>query len=84
MTGKEELKVGDKMICTSNEGLSTVGSKYEITALQGNFFSRTKNGRIWENRGTFRWSCYKHLPQAIVPTESAQASAGGRIRGSHE
>lgn len=85
MTGKEELKVGDKLICTSNEGLSSIGSEHEITALQGNFISFSKNGRIWEDRETFRWHCYKLLPQAIDPTEppsAAEAEPG--VGGTHD
>lgn len=49
MTGNEELTVGDKLICMSNDGLCTFGTKITI-------------GRLWEKKSKFRWECYQRVP----------------------
>lgn len=39
MTGNEELTVGDKLICMSNDGLCTFETEITITDLDGDFIS---------------------------------------------
>lgn len=62
MTGNEELTVGDKLICMSNDGLCTFGTEITITDLDGDFISFSSNGRLWEKKSKFRWECYQHVP----------------------
>lgn len=62
MTGQEHLSVGDQLICISNEGLKSVGTKLTITGLQDEFISFSRGATLWEKRSELRWDCYKHEP----------------------
>lgn len=62
MNGNEDIKVGDQLLCISNEGLSSVGTLRTITGITENSINFNGNCQTsWTRRKDFRWECYKHL-----------------------
>ena len=76
MTGNENIKVGDKLLCTSNEGLASVGTARTIYGLTENSINMIPCDTSWESRKDFRWGCYEHLLKAIESNEIPSASGG--------
>lgn len=62
MTGKEDMKVGDRLQCISNEGLMSVGGFQTIKGLTENSINTNGSPTAWQSREGFRWHCYRHVP----------------------
>jgi hypothetical protein len=64
MTGNENIKIGDKLKCVANEGLSTIGSIKTIKGLTETSIDFCGAKTSWINRSEVRWGHYKHIPTA--------------------
>lgn len=69
MTGKEDIKIGDELMCMSNEGLYSLGDKKTIVGLTETSINFINCGTSWQSRESVRWHCYKHLPREEQPNE---------------
>lgn len=68
MTGNENIKAGDILVCISNEGLSSVGNKVTVFGITEKSVNTNGSHTGWTNRDNFRWHCYRHVP-CNVPDE---------------
>lgn len=60
MTGKEDIKVGDKLICVHNEGLMHAGWEHTVKGITENDINVYGCPTCWQGRDNFRWDCYRH------------------------
>lgn len=67
MNGNENIKIGDKLICISNTGLSVFGSIKTIWGLSEKSINFQKCDTSWQSRNDVRWECFKH--ESCEPTE---------------
>lgn len=65
MTGKENIKIGDELLCISNEGLMSLGDKHIVKGITKTSINLVGASTSWISRGDFRWGNYKHIPKVI-------------------
>jgi len=63
------LKVGDELLCTSNEGLMSVGERKTIVGLTEKSINFSKCETSWQSRDSVRWDCYRHIPKSGEDTQ---------------
>ena len=61
MTGKEDIKIGDKLKCMSNEGLMTMGKFYTVYGINKDDINVVNCNTSWVPRNSFRWENYQHI-----------------------
>lgn len=64
MTGKENIKIGDELLCISNEGLMSVGDKHIVKGITKTSINLVGAKTSWLSKDSFRWSNYKYIPKA--------------------
>jgi hypothetical protein len=77
VTGDENINVGDKLLCTSNEGLLSIGGTRTVYGITESSINTIPCDTSWVSRKDFRWHCYTHLPQAASPSVAAAVTGLG-------
>lgn len=62
MKDNESIKVGDKLMCISNTGLSSIGDMTTIWGLTATSINTSGSTTGWGLRKDFRWSNFNHYP----------------------
>jgi|ERR1044072_6393105 hypothetical protein len=60
MTGTENIELGDVLVCISNEGLSTIGTRKVVFGITEKYINLGGFINGWSRRDDFRWYAYRH------------------------
>lgn len=71
MTGKENIEIGDQLMCISNTGISSLGDKILVWGITEKSINTSGSDTGWSDREDFRWSNFvlqksKEIPKKVI------------------
>lgn len=72
MKDNKSVKAGDILVCISNEGYSSIGTRVLIMGLTDKSINTCGSNTGWSSRDSFRWGNYTHQPCDVIPDEVLQ------------